>query len=121
MSLFYIILIDPLPESHAVNIIEENELSDGKIISKDKLTFAHLKDLILIATKRTSPTIYKRIHEVKSLWKVEELVEGKDKWRELEEIAKEETDVEQKLRDFGGDKLKSSSLIGSIFPNYNFL
>ncbi|PKY55714.1 hypothetical protein RhiirA4_548873 [Rhizophagus irregularis] len=109
MSLFYVILIDPLPEPHVVNITEVNTLSDGKDISKDKLTFAHLKDLILTATKCISPTIFKRIHEVKPLWKVEELVVGTNKWGELEEIAKEET--EQKLRDFGGV---------NIFPNYNF-
>ncbi|CAB4399618.1 unnamed protein product [Rhizophagus irregularis] len=87
MLLFYIILLDLLPEPHVINI--------------------------------TEPTILKRIHEVKSLWKVEELVEGTNKWGELEEIAKEETEL--KLRDFRGVKLKSNNLIGSIFPNYNFL
>ncbi|PKB96184.1 hypothetical protein RhiirA5_435304 [Rhizophagus irregularis] len=77
MSLFYIILLDPLPEPHVVNITEVNTLSDGEIT-----------------------------------------IEGTNKWGELEEIAKEETEL--KLRDFGGVKLKSNNLIGSIFPNYNF-
>src|ERR1043165_3060327 len=117
MSIFYIILIDPLPESLAVNITEANTLSNDQTIPKNKLTFAHLKELILIATKRTSPTVYRRIHEVKSLWKIENLVEGKDKWGELKEIAKEENDIEQKLRNFGGVKLISSSY---IFPKYDF-
>ncbi|PKK57363.1 hypothetical protein RhiirC2_721280, partial [Rhizophagus irregularis] len=78
MLLFYIILLDLLPEPHVINITEVNTLSD-----------------------------------------VEELVEGTNKWGELEEIAKEETEL--KLRDFRGVKLKSNNLIGSIFPNYNFL
>lgn len=122
MSIFYIILTDPLPESLAVDITEANTFSDDKTISKDKLTFAHLKELILIATKRTSLTVYRRIHEVKSLWKIENLVEGKDRWGELEEIAKEKNGIKQNqnLRDFGGVKLISSNLVRNRFPDYEF-
>ena len=115
MSLFCVVLIHPLPDPFPVNISQENWISENETISKEKLTFGHLKQMILRVIEE-SPNVYKNIREVKSLWKVEKLAEGNDKWTILEETAKDEAGVEQKLKDLGV-KLKSSSFVNSSFPN----
>ncbi|RGB35680.1 hypothetical protein C1646_759015 [Rhizophagus diaphanus] len=117
MSLFCVVLTYPLPEPFPVNISKENWISENETISKEKLTFGHLKQMILRVVEK-SPNVYKNVHEVKSLWKVEGLAEGSNKWSILEETAKEdETDVEQKLREIGGDKLISTMKVEAVFQD----
>ena len=114
MTLFCVVLIHPLPEPFPVDISEENET-----ISKERLTFGHLKQIILKVIEK-SPIVYKGIREVKSLWKIEELAEDNDKWKILVETAKElsdETDVEQKLRELGGEKLTSTKKVIDVFSD----
>jgi hypothetical protein len=91
------------------------------MIPKAELTFGHLKQMIVRVMEK-SPTVYKNICEVKSLWKVEGLAEGGNKWTILEEIAndKDETRIEQKLRVLG-NKLKSSVSVDHEFPNFVIL
>ncbi|GET52487.1 hypothetical protein GLOIN_2v1805244 [Rhizophagus irregularis DAOM 181602=DAOM 197198] len=116
MSLFCVVLTHPLPEPFPVNISKENWISEYETISKEKLTFGHLKMMILREVK--SNPVYMNVHGVKSLWKVKGLAEGNNKWTNLEETAKEdETDVEQKLRELGGDKLISTMKVEAVFQD----
>ncbi|CAG8693637.1 8350_t:CDS:2, partial [Funneliformis mosseae] len=107
MSFYCVVLTYPLPDPFPVNIFQDNLISENEMIPKAELTFGHLKQMIVRVMEK-SPTVYKNICEVKSLWKVEGLAEGDNKWTILEEIAndKDETSIEQKLRAFG-NKLKS--------------
>jgi hypothetical protein len=108
MSFYFVVLTYPLPDPFPVNIFQDNSISENEMIPKAELTFGHLKQIIVRVMEK-SPTVYKNICEVKSLWKVEGLAEGGNKWTILEEIAndKDETSIEQKLRALG-NKLKSS-------------
>src|SRR6266498_511290 len=92
MSLFCVVLVHPLLEPFPVDISDQNTINDF-IIHKDQLTIGHLKSLIIKRMTKENPAYG---NTVKTLWKVEELVEDSKKWKELEEIVKEIND-EQKL------------------------
>src|SRR4051812_2931953 len=115
MSLFCVVLISPLPEPFPVDISQENWISENESISKEKLTFGHLKQMILRVIEK-SPNVYKNICEVKSLWKVEGLVESNDMWEKLEKLS-DKTDIEQKLRELGGEKLSSTKKVKDVFSD----
>ncbi|PKK58328.1 hypothetical protein RhiirC2_763480 [Rhizophagus irregularis] len=118
MSFYCVVLTYPIPDPFPVNIFQDNSISENELIPKAELTFGHLKQMIIRVMEK-SPTVYKNICEVKSLWKVEELAEGDNKWTILEKIAndEDETSIEQKLRALG-NKLKSSVSVDHEFPNF---
>ena len=116
MLLFCVLLVHPLPEPFSIDISEENPTDNG-IVYKDRLSFSHIKKLILNILKE-SPTVYKNVSEVKTLWRIEELAEGNDKWEILEKIVKEfndETDTEHKLKELDARKLLSSNYFKDEF------
>ncbi|RIB24120.1 hypothetical protein C2G38_2032125 [Gigaspora rosea] len=109
MSLFCIVLVDPLTSPFAVDIAEKN-LIDNIEISIDNLTIGHLKKLIW---KRKQRALVDIKPNQLTLWKVEGLNEGNRKWEILEKKVHTEIDIKQ---EFGGEKLFSTVKFKEAFP-----
>ncbi|CAG8737437.1 10074_t:CDS:2, partial [Racocetra persica] len=108
MSLFCIVLVDPLTSPFAVDIAEKNIIGNIEI-SIDVLTVWHLKMLIWNRKQRALTDIDP---DQLTLWKVEGLNEGNRKWKILEK-PHAEIDIKQ---EFGGEKLFSTMRFKEAFP-----
>ncbi|CAG8559834.1 42296_t:CDS:2 [Gigaspora margarita] len=109
MSLFCIVLVDPLTGPFAVDIAEKN-LVDCHEISIDNLTIWHLKKLIW---KQNQYDLADINPATLTLWKVEGLNERNRKWEIFEKKSHTEIDIKQ---EFGGEKLFSTMKFKEAFP-----
>ena len=107
MSLFFIVLAHPLDNPSMIDIIEEH-IIDGNKVAKDNLNTIHLKELIWHEI-RNSEDNEKEANKL-TLWKVENLLEGNNKWKILETLGEpyNKDDIEQKL---GGVMLLSTNVL----------
>ena len=105
MKLFFVGLTHPLNDPIPINISETNTIHNQEIF-KDTLTFGDLKGYIWNIIKDREDDNNKD-HLLK-LWKVEDLEEGKEKWRKLERIARSYTETD--IKNFGANKLLSTSV-----------
>jgi Crinkler effector protein N-terminal domain len=112
MRIFFVVLAKPLGEASAIHITEENNTIDGKTLHENDLTTFELKKLIwkeLVGNEEGSNKANQW-----TLWKVEDLIEGGEKWKALEDIedSNTETFIKHKLN---GKKLTSAMGLKDVF------
>ena len=112
MSLFFIVLAESLGEPSAIDITRDNEIENIGTVSKDKLTFCHLKKMIWSQKPKFFSKVDYDVDEL-ILWKVEDLSDGNYKWKLLE---KSPTKIDIK-RQLGGEKLSSTRSVSVAFPD----
>ncbi|GES95208.1 crinkler (CRN) family protein, putative [Rhizophagus clarus] len=105
---------NPLRDPFPIDISEINVIDDHHPrVSIEHLSVGHLKSLINNKKSLVSDS------DNLTLWNVEGLAEGNDKWGILEQIVTKElnneTSTKQKLKELGAKVLNSSRLVKNIF------
>ncbi|GES76651.1 hypothetical protein GLOIN_2v1761221 [Rhizophagus clarus] len=113
-SLFCVVLSNPLRDPFPIDISEINVINDHHPrISIEHLSVGHLKSLINNKKLLVSDS------DNLTLWNIEGLAEGNDKWGILEQIVTKElnnkTSTKQKLKKLRAKVLNSSRLVKNIF------
>ncbi|RIA82176.1 hypothetical protein C1645_743972 [Glomus cerebriforme] len=112
MRLFFVVLAKPLGESSAVHITEENNTIDGKPFRENELTVFELKKLIWKELNGNEEGSNKANQW--TLWKVEDFIEGGEKWKALEDIEDNNTEIFIKY-ELNGYKLTSAMGLKDVF------
>jgi hypothetical protein len=110
MKLFFVVLTHPLNEPIPINISERITINNQEF-PKDELTFGDLKSYIWNVIKNREDD--SNNGNSMKLWKVEDLEEGKEKWKELETLARDYTETD--IVNFGGRKLLSTKKVLESF------
>jgi hypothetical protein len=113
MSLFFVVLADPLPSTSQINLSEVNDINKTTTIQKKDLNTLHLKEMIWNTENEFfSSYNHKKFNDL-ILWKVSDLREETDKWESLKTLAKSYTETD--IKNFGCTKLLSTDNILKIF------